>query len=103
MEMNMGIAEQAIRFVAGFAILVYAALSLCCGYQAIAVIIGTILLVTGGIGYCPMYALIGMLSGKKKDSSGPMSKERFDQNVEYREGQTTKSKRPFEQRQAMKK
>jgi hypothetical protein len=93
METNMSGIEQAVSFVAGFAILVYAALNLCCTNQTIAVVIGGALLALGGIGHCPLRK-----SAAKPQPGKPMSEETFNRNVEYREGQTTKSKKPFEER-----
>jgi hypothetical protein len=97
METNMSGIEQAVRFVAGFAILVYAALYLCCLNQVIAVIIGAVLVATGGIGYCPLYSLLKrpVKGGEERE---PMSEETFNKNVEYKTGQTTKSKKPFAER-----
>jgi hypothetical protein len=97
METNMSGIEQAASFVAGFAILVYAAIYLCCTNQAIAVVIGGILLATGGLGYCPLRK-----AAEKPEPGKPMSEETFNKNVEYRAGQTTKSKKPFEERQNLK-
>ena len=91
METNMGGLEQAIRFLLGVLILIYAAVSLSGTgiYQVVAVIIGAILLATGGIGYCPVYSI---LKPRKKES-----------RIEYRTGQTSKSKKTVEQRKHMRK
>jgi hypothetical protein len=93
METNMGGLEQAIRFLLGVLILIYAALYLSGTgvYQVVAVIIGAILLATGGIGYCPAYSVF-KFKPKNKES-----------NIEYRTGQTSKSKKTIEQRRHLSK
>ncbi len=101
MENNMSGIEQAIRFIVGFAILVYAGLYLCCTNQLIAVVIGGILVVTGGIGVCPLYWILKRPE-QKPAQNAPMSEERFNKNVEYKTGQTTKSKKPFAERKNLK-
>jgi hypothetical protein len=101
MENNMSGIEQAIRFIVGFAILIYAGLYLCCTNLVVAVIIGGVLVVTGGIGYCPLYALLKK-PAQRQEQGQPMSEERFNKNVEYKTGQTTKSKKPFAERKNLK-
>jgi len=89
METNMSGLEQAVRFLLGVLILVYAALSLSGFYLVLAVIVGAILLATGGIGYCPAYGVFGARA-KARDTT-----------VEYRTGQTSKSKKTVEERRRM--
>ncbi|MCX6773592.1 MAG: DUF2892 domain-containing protein [Candidatus Micrarchaeota archaeon] len=64
METNIGIIEQALRFLIGIGILVYAAVHLCCTNLVVALIISAFLLGTGGIGYCPICALFNRNRGK---------------------------------------
>ena len=68
METNLGLLEQALRFLLGIAILAYSYLNLCCTNLVVGLLISAFFFGTGGIGYCPIHHYFGKITKKSKKS-----------------------------------